>query len=190
MQQVGHGDVPGLHAGGVDGGGHLPVPVAALLPQHRHPHLHTRQCQCRLDRMAWTWQTETSSVQASNRRCTSCCCNVSSTTALCAFEAAAVGRVPSSKVVRTSEAAGADESRRGTLFWAASFSGGVHSGVKGRRHCGAVWAARPLCSSATVASAACSRSSRKPVSSQTSRSSGVVPAWRRRNSDGRSPACK
>lgn len=39
LEKVGHGDVPGLHARSVHRGGHLPVPVAALLPDHRHPHL-------------------------------------------------------------------------------------------------------------------------------------------------------
>ena len=32
-QQIGHDDVPGLEAGGVEGRGHLPVTVAALLAQ-------------------------------------------------------------------------------------------------------------------------------------------------------------
>jgi hypothetical protein len=82
--------------------------------------------------------------------------------------------LPAALAQRT-EAAGLTY-RESTLSWAASFSGGVHSGVKGRRHCGAVRLVSPACSSATVASAACSRSSRKLVSSHTSRSSGVVPA--------------
>jgi hypothetical protein len=94
MQQVGHGDVPGLHAGGVDGGRHLPVPIAALLPQHRHSHLRPQQCEHISDTMASTQCTETSDAQASCQRCKPCC-SVSISTRSCASEAVAVKRVPS-----------------------------------------------------------------------------------------------
>ena len=35
-EEVGHGDVPGLHAAAVHCRRHLPVPIAALLPYHCH----------------------------------------------------------------------------------------------------------------------------------------------------------
>lgn len=63
------------------------------------------------------------------------------------------------------------------LFGEDRADSGVQRGLKGTVHCGAVRLDSPLCSCSTTSTAACSRSSWKPVASHSSLRAAVDPAF-------------